>query len=392
MNKKFAIIISFCAIVLVVLLISLAFFRPKTASETITSSVIAPTTIPIDRSFTPTTQSTGIGLIEDDAMSAIEASRQKPPFESDTLSVEYSPFLESFYVQNTATDDANLKQYLADNNLTDVFQKHPEAFKFVTKKPSLAIDEDEKRKMSDREQDFPGTGNATTEQQKQINALSGLFGIMSNFSIPTPEPTIDRTSSSANQTQVAQQSQPTTISYSADTTNIPCATGTDAGTTDGYKNGQRIKIRLCRVRGSVINSQVSKQVDSMFGAASLVGLNLSGGSFRNMGGQIGIYQSWCQRNGIVGSPPPYPKLPGQTIRCPGGGAPGYSNHQMGLAIDISCNGSLIPQKYSSAVNNPCFKWLQANAGKYGFFEVGLGKESSRASGGYEGWHWSVNGN
>ena len=105
-----------------------------------------------------------------------------------------------------------------------------------------------------------------------------------------------------------------------------------------------------------------------------------------------LYKQW-EEKGIFTSQPNKDKTPFTIILPPPvGGAPGYSNHQMGMAIDFNCAGSLIPRKYAAASQNRCFQWLSQNAGRFGFFEYGLGKQSSRENSGYEGWHWSVNGN
>lgn len=185
-----------------------------------------------------------------------------------------------------------------------------------------------------------------------------------------------------------------------DTTNIPCAAGEDvtpSGGAKGYKDGKLTLITICRVQGITVNSQISKNLDDMLNAATADGIDLSGGGFRSMEGQIQIYLSWCANDGITPSPPPYPKAPGATIRCPGGGAPGYSNHQMGFAIDFNCNGELIPRRATEA-SNECFAWLVANAANYGLHEfgsLGSGRDDiniARAKSSYEAWHWSVDGN
>lgn len=178
---------------------------------------------------------------------------------------------------------------------------------------------------------------------------------------------------------------------SADTTHILCSNGTlDAGTADGYRSGKLIKIRLCRVENALINSQLAGAVKQMLADSRAAGANLSiNGVFRTMSAQISVYRGWCARDGITPTPPPYPRPLNEYTRCPGAAPPGYSNHQQGLALDLQCNGSLIPMSYSQASKNVCFQWLLTNAQHYGLHEFGNGR--SRGSVGYEGWHWSVNG-
>ncbi len=178
-----------------------------------------------------------------------------------------------------------------------------------------------------------------------------------------------------------------------DTTDIVCGAGTvDSGNAQGYRDGQVIQIRLCQVGGTRINSQLAGSIARMLSDASSAGVALGiNGGFRDMQGQIDIYNSWCGRAGITPTPPPYPKTQRSDYQsCPGGAPPGYSNHQQGLAVDLECNGQLIAQSYTSAQNNPCFQWLVANASKYGLYEFGKGQDRTRT--GYEAWHWSVDGN
>lgn len=188
---------------------------------------------------------------------------------------------------------------------------------------------------------------------------------------------------------------PIVLDPANDTTNIQCSGGTDAGTNIGYLQAVPHNIRLCNVNSFVVNSQVSKQFSDMYNTALSAGLNFvapgASGGFRTMDGQVGIYDSHCAAHNITPTPGPYPKTPRTAnITCPGGAPPGYSNHQMGLAADLGCNGKLIPQDYASASTNPCFQWLEAHAGSYGFFEWGKGNDRNTGAG-YEAWHWSVDG-
>lgn len=391
MNKQFIILTGVLTLILLGVIVATSLFRVNTADQNQPETTFSvPTTAPIPRTTTQSPSEKQEEPLTPADLARINQAREKLPIESDGLLVEYSALLDTFYIQNTATDEAALNAFLDSNNLRDLYNRQPNKFKKITKSPLTAIDEDELTLLVGLDDDHEDVVVADTEQQKQIETLSSLFGVLLDFTIPTPAPT----SSQGGQSGTPAPPQPTfaPITYSGDTTQIPCGAGRDQGVADGYKDGKLFKIRICRVQGMNVNSQVSKQVDQMITTARAAGINLTGGSFRDMRGQIAIYQAWCKRDGIVGSPPPYPKAPGQTVRCPGGGAPGYSNHQMGMAIDFNCDGALIPKSYAQASQNRCFRWLQANASRYGFHELGMGKESSRSGPGYEGWHWSVNGN
>ncbi len=184
---------------------------------------------------------------------------------------------------------------------------------------------------------------------------------------------------------------------SRDTTAILCATGTRTVDENalGFRNGEEYRIRTCEYEGAVVNSQISAAVKSLIDDARAAGANITftgggGGGFRTMDGQVAIYESHCSSGGYTPTPGPYPKPLEDYQSCPGGAPPGYSNHQLGLALDIECNEVLLPRAYSEALDNECFNWLVSNASSYGLYEFGRGQD--RDSEGYEAWHWSIDGN
>ena len=434
MNKKFTIIIVVTTVLLVALLIVLGILRSKPQTDSSNNQFASPTNIPNNQrgggssrssssgsgsgnnnsisgngtagnsgrgngiSATPRQVATPTPLpkVKLDALSTIQRFL---PYNSDALAVDYSAITNKIYVQKKGEKaDEEFQQFLTQNNLVDIYNKSPELF--LTSQSILApiiTNEEQKIEFSPEEvkeavlepltspTSIPNPNDPSKQMLPMVNVFKTLMGL--NTILLPPSEIIQSPTTQSTTSPVV----PVNINYGKDTTNIPCAAGTDYGPADGYTNGVLTRIRTCRVAGMVVNSQVSKQVSDMHAAWTAAGIPLSGGSFRTMAGQISIYQNWCKTDGIVGSPPPYPKPPGQTIRCPGGGAPGYSNHQMGMAIDFNCAGTLIPRKYAAASQNRCFQWLSTNAGKYGFFEYGYGKTRDGSSG-YEGWHWSVNGN
>lgn len=112
-------------------------------------------------------------------------------------------------------------------------------------------------------------------------------------------------------------------SIRGDTFDIPCATGTrDLGDSLGlgYDDGEPYRIRICEIGGIRINSTISEQFLVMYNAALEAGVTLTATeSFRTMERQEYFYNCFV------------------TQTCNDGNraaAPGYSNHQMGLAIDF----------------------------------------------------------
>jgi hypothetical protein len=157
-----------------------------------------------------------------------------------------------------------------------------------------------------------------------------------------------------------------------DSTNVACASNTkDLGIADGYHDGQKTPIRICAVSNlpkvggndfpnsdgdAVVNSRVSGAVYAMVQAAKNDGVNLAAGSaFRTMAQQ----QALCPCDGVTKA------------------RPGFSNHQMGLAIDFDT----LPGSPGPINGNPVWDWLSKNADKFGY------KNYPR-----EAWHWSPTGN
>lgn len=163
-----------------------------------------------------------------------------------------------------------------------------------------------------------------------------------------------------------------------DSTSVKCAEGTkDLGVQDGYTNGQKVRIRICAVSNlpgtgqessggfgvsgadgkTVVNSRVSGAVYAMADAAKKDGIDLQTSSaFRTMAHQ----QSLCPCDGVTVA------------------RPGYSNHQMGLALDF---GAFLPSTPGPISGNKYWEWLSKNADNFSY------KNYPR-----EAWHWSPTGN
>lgn len=161
----------------------------------------------------------------------------------------------------------------------------------------------------------------------------------------------------------------------------------DLGPVDGYEGGAKRSIRVCAIPNlpssgkestpgnehyiegadnkAIVHSDISKNTYDMVEAAKVQGVTMMAGStFRTMGHQQDLYN--CYQSGS----------------CAVAAQPGFSNHQMGLAIDF--NISVCPTTIAGACaapGEPMWDWLNRNGSKFGF---------SQYSG--EAWHWSTTGN
>jgi LAS superfamily LD-carboxypeptidase LdcB len=129
------------------------------------------------------------------------------------------------------------------------------------------------------------------------------------------------------------------------------------------------RLELTEVRGITNNTAVAGPLEQMLSAAEAGGINLSGGGYRDAERQIELRRQHCGESYYAIYEMPSSQCSPPTAR------PGYSLHERGLAIDFSCDGTLI-----ESPDSPCFRWLAANASLYGFYNLPS-----------ENWHWSLTG-
>ncbi|HCB34457.1 MAG TPA: hypothetical protein DEP66_03510 [Acidimicrobiaceae bacterium] len=128
--------------------------------------------------------------------------------------------------------------------------------------------------------------------------------------------------------------------------------------------------QLLTVRGITVHESIFVNLSNLLDAALADGVKLGGGGYRSASQQITLRRYNCgssewsiyQKRASSCRPP--------TAR------PGHSMHELGLAVDFTSNGRAITSR-----NTAAFRWLRANAGKYGFRNLPS-----------EPWHWSTNGN
>jgi hypothetical protein len=140
--------------------------------------------------------------------------------------------------------------------------------------------------------------------------------------------------------------------------------GRVAACTDGI-------IKVATAGGTFTSCKsISANFKAMIDLAWAQGMKISGGGFRTRQQQIALRAAHCGGSSQFNV---YEKS--SSLCRPPTARPGKSNHESGLAFDLTCNGQTIRSR-----DNACFVWLQANARKYGL--INFSKEP---------WHWSVDG-
>lgn len=291
MNRKFAVIISIATFLLIGLLIALSIFRSSSQSteQSTITEVVIPTTSPNNQSLSSTSSSIKsndeVQLNTSDT-SAIDNTIKKLPIDSAELKVEYSEQLDTFYIQNTSTDEARLNQFLEENNLSNLYKTNPKFFKFTNQKPKYVMDEDEFTFISGN-----GLGESqseislpATDQQKQLEVAKGLLGIIFNLE-PPPIPTIRVNNPNQPNAQLAQPPvvglQPTSTANSVNTANcanvignekIVCSALKYTGIRYGYAANARGN-KLSKDRWGIVS-----QGSNGHGPATWIAQRIPGGS------------------------------------------------------------------------------------------------------------------
>ena len=126
---------------------------------------------------------------------------------------------------------------------------------------------------------------------------------------------------------------------------------------------------LVWVRGFEVHTQIADAVEGLVAAMEAEGFDLGGWGYRTAQEQINLRRSNCG-----GSEWEIWSKPSSTCRPPTA-RPGRSNHERGLAIDLTNNGRLITSR-----NSAVFQALQRLAPSFGLQNLPS-----------EPWHWSVDG-
>lgn len=128
-------------------------------------------------------------------------------------------------------------------------------------------------------------------------------------------------------------------------------------------------VPVTNVEGITVHTEIADQVAALLAAARADGHELTGSGYRSPERQIELRRAHCGTSRYAIYEMPSSECTPPTAR------PGSSNHELGLAIDLECDGVLIRTRTSE-----CFAWLIANAPTFGLHNLPS-----------EPWHWSVDG-
>jgi hypothetical protein len=145
----------------------------------------------------------------------------------------------------------------------------------------------------------------------------------------------------------------------------PIQPGNQPTPVSGQQNGQMEASALITVEGSCRESRAAApSLARLFAAARGDGVNLGPEDcYRPIDDQAVARNNACSSG-----------------NCPCAGPPGHSMHGWGKAIDFFYNGASI-----TVPTNPGYKWLKANAARYGWNHPGWAEPGGSAC--PEMWHW-----
>lgn len=205
----------------------------------------------------------------------------------------------------------------------------------------------------------------TEARSKGVAAVMGLFIALGSWAILN---TVNPDLLGANGVQIDQ----VTANIDPETEVAPPSAGTaytgsgssklcSTGYTDVATYGSPSKINVCN---SLSNIPIAANLKKMIDAAKANNIILSGWGSRSYATQVKLrIDHGC------------PDLNAPSTSCsPQTARPGHSNHEIGGAVDFTCNGSDI-----SSHSNACYIWLSQHASQYQFYNLPS-----------EAWHWSYN--
>jgi hypothetical protein len=154
-----------------------------------------------------------------------------------------------------------------------------------------------------------------------------------------------------------------------------------------------VSFTLCRVLDTAtVNVVYANNFLGLFKNARAAGhdLGAGGGSYLSMDGALARWRERCGDRPISDG---YAKPP-----CVGNkiAPPGSSNHEIGLAVDLTCNGVSLGGGTTTRdqfdTNDPCVSWVRSNSREFGLIlQCDRVRSDGTQSAKCESWHISPTG-
>lgn len=299
----------------------------------------------------------------------VDEFKQKLPLDTENLQIIYSPPVNQFLIAlkpGKAEAQAEFTEILKRYNMFNIFINNPTLFLTATQQSAEAVNKKAKAELEKQvreqieSQNVRGiavhaqeTGGSTGASDPTLPD-QGDTKYMSKFFVDLLHGVPDETDSDLTTIGAAGEAQRAPIQNPGGEVLLP---------TGPVGSGE-----IVVVQGIQVHKSIAAKVDAMLSAAKAAGHDIGGSGWRDPQEQIELRRQNC-------GPTEYDIYQRPSTECsPPTARPGTSNHESGLAIDFTCNGTTM------RVGDDCYNWMADNAGTYGFYNYPA-----------ESWHWSVDG-
>jgi D-alanyl-D-alanine carboxypeptidase len=214
-------------------------------------------------------------------------------------------------------------------------------------------------------------------------AISSLLAVSGLLGVATPAAAVDATPSpTPSATPSAMPISPLPTTSASPSPSVPPVYDIDAaGSIYVVVNKQRplnpitYKPKLATVNGVSIAASIADQYKAMAAGmkTARAGILILNSGYRSFDSQTRIHANQVARLGLAA---------GEALAA----RPGYSEHQTGLAVDVSAKGQGCAI-YTCFAKTSAGKWLAANAYKYGFILRYYNGQTAIHGYQFEPWHF-----
>ena len=174
----------------------------------------------------------------------------------------------------------------------------------------------------------------------------------------------------ARQLEAARRAEAARLAAAQEAGSAAAVSAPSGGGSSTIRSAGALSTVSCPSGGSItIASSIAENVQGLLNLAGQQGVSLCGSGYRDAQRQIELRAEHCGTSDYAIYEMPSSQCSPPTAR------PGHSQHEVGLAIDFTCNGG-----GAIVRGNSCWNFLVANANDFGLYNLPS-----------ESWHWSTTG-